>query len=139
MGRLLEHDRRARRRRDALQLGVLAALCLAGYGRALGRYFVSEDFFVLRRLAEGDFWPTAWDQLTGPLLGISFVKFYRPVSAFLIQAEHQLWGADPGRSPRPTPSSPRPADFERRTRSMISSRISCGLAMPCRIALLPTA
>lgn len=91
----LEHDLRARLRRDALLPGVLAALCLVGYARALGRYFVSEDFLILRQLAAGSFWETAWAHLTGPLLGVTFVQFYRPVSALLLHGEWLLWGAWP--------------------------------------------
>ncbi len=75
MRRHREHDR-------WLQLGALAALCAAGYARALDRYFVSEDFLILRQLASASLWEAAWAHLTGPLLGVTFVGFYRPVSAF---------------------------------------------------------
>ena len=79
----------------ACHLAAVAALCLLAYGRALSRGFVSEDFFVLRRFAAGSLWETAWAHLTGPLLEISFVKFYRPVSAFLAHLEYLLWGTLP--------------------------------------------
>ena len=74
---------------------ALAALCVAGYARALGRYFVSEDFLILRHLASAPLWETAWAHLTGPLLGVTFVEFYRPVSAFLLHGELLLWGTLP--------------------------------------------
>ncbi len=74
---------------------ILALLCFLSYGPALSRYFVSEDFFVLRRLAASSLWDTTWTHLTGPLLEISFVKFYRPVAGFLLHVESLLWGAAP--------------------------------------------
>ncbi len=81
--------------RPACHLAVLAALCALAYGRALGRSFVSEDFLILRQLAESPLWPTAWAHLTGPLLEVTFVGFYRPVSAFLLHLEVLLFGAAP--------------------------------------------
>ncbi len=79
----------------ALHLAAVAGLCLLAYGRGLTRYFVSEDFFVLRRFAESSLWESTRAHLTGPLLEISFVKFYRPVSAFLANLEYLLWGTEP--------------------------------------------
>ena len=78
-----------------LHLAAAAVLCLLAYGKGLSRYFVSEDFFVLRRFAESSLWDTTWAHLTGPLLEISFVKFYRPVSGFLVHLEYLLWGTEP--------------------------------------------
>ncbi len=74
---------------------ILALLCFLSYGPALSRYFVSEDFFVLRRLAASSLWDTTWAHLTGPLLEISFVKFYRPVASFLLHLETLVWGVNP--------------------------------------------
>ena len=79
----------------AVQLSLIAALAVAGYGRALRRGFVSEDFVILRLLSEGSFWEQVWAQCSGPWLGITFVKFYRPVSTFILQIEHLLWGLQP--------------------------------------------
>ncbi|MEM7356803.1 MAG: hypothetical protein AAF657_38670, partial [Acidobacteriota bacterium] len=66
-----------------------------GFGPGLGRYFVSEDFFVLRWLTASSLGEATWAHLTGPLLEISFVKFYRPVAAFLLHLETLFWGMQP--------------------------------------------
>ncbi|MEM7586616.1 MAG: hypothetical protein AAF560_24720 [Acidobacteriota bacterium] len=79
----------------AAQGTILALLCVASYAPALTRYFVSEDFFILRRMASSSLWQMTLEHLTGPLLEISFVKFYRPVAGFLLHLESLLWGAAP--------------------------------------------
>lgn len=78
-----------------LQLAIVAGLTLAAYAPAFGRYFVSEDFFVLRWLAERSLWESTWAHLTGPLLEITFVKFYRPVAGLLAHLEVLAWGTTP--------------------------------------------
>jgi len=92
----MRHTLNPRSVRDpSIHLIFLALLCLLGFGRGFGRYFVSEDFFVLRRLMTSSLWETTWLHLTGPLLEISFVKFYRPVSGFLLHLETLVWGTWP--------------------------------------------
>lgn len=77
-------------------LPAALALALAGlYAPAFGRYFVSEDFLILRRLARPDFWAVAAESFTGPWLGVTFVQFYRPLSSFLLQSEIWLFGVHP--------------------------------------------
>jgi len=74
---------------------ALAAAVLAFYARALDRPFTSEDFLLIRFLSENPPWRDLWSQLTSPWLGISVVKFYRPVSTLLYGAEIALFGGQP--------------------------------------------
>jgi hypothetical protein len=77
-------------------LPAALALVLAGlYAPAFGRYFVSEDFLILRRLARPDFWAVAAESFAGPWLGVTFVQFYRPLSSLLLQVEVALFGVQP--------------------------------------------
>lgn len=71
---------------------VLLAAVLLFYGRALDRPFTSEDFLLIRFLGENPPWRNL-DQLTSPWLGISVVRFYRPVSTLLYGAEIALFGS----------------------------------------------
>jgi hypothetical protein len=82
------------RRGFGLACLLLFVVVLAGYGWALGRYFTSEDFLLVRFLGANPPWrdPALW---TGPWLGISVVKFYRPVATLLYGAEIALFGAWP--------------------------------------------
>lgn len=73
---------------------VLAAV-LAFYGRALGRPFTSEDFLLVRFLGENPPWSDLLSLFTSPWLGISVVKFYRPVSTLLYGLEIAVFGANP--------------------------------------------
>ena len=70
------------------------ALVLAFYGFALPRYFTSEDFLLIRFLGQHPPWRSleAW---TGPWLGVTVVKFYRPVSTLLYGLEIAAFGARP--------------------------------------------
>jgi hypothetical protein len=76
----------------ALALGVAV---LAFYGRALGRPFTSEDFLLIRYLGENPPWHHLLAQLSSPWLGISVVKFYRPVSTLLYGLEIAAFGGHP--------------------------------------------
>ncbi len=71
---------------------ALAAAVLAFYGRALGRPFTSEDFLLIRYLGENPPWRHLFAQLSSPWLGISVVKFYRPVSTLLYGLEIAAFG-----------------------------------------------
>lgn len=71
---------------------TLACAGLALYAPALGRWWTSEDFLILRRLGDGPFLETALAQWTGPWLGVDLVSFYRPLSSFFLQVEHALFG-----------------------------------------------
>jgi hypothetical protein len=81
------------RPRRWLPAAVLTALLLALYGPALGRGFVSEDFLLLRVLAQHPPWRHPLAALTGPWLGIDVVRFYRPVSTALLALEAAAFGA----------------------------------------------
>lgn len=81
--------------RTGLHLVAIALLCLAGFGRALSRYFVSEDFVILGQLAKGPFWSTLWQQLAGPFLSLTGGYFYRPLSMVLLLLEQRVWGVHP--------------------------------------------
>ena len=69
-------------------------MVLAWYGVAFGRYFTSEDFLLVRFLGEHPPWRDSrlW---TGPWLGVTAVKFYRPVSTFLYGIEIAAFGPSP--------------------------------------------
>jgi hypothetical protein len=68
---------------------------LAFYGRALDRPFTSEDFLLIRYLGEHPPWRDLAAQLTQPWLGISVVKFVRPVSTLLYAIEIALFRGQP--------------------------------------------
>lgn len=74
---------------------VLLAVVLAFYGRALDRPFTSEDFLLIRYLGEHPPWRDAAAELTQPWLGISVVKFFRPVSTLLYAIEIALFRGHP--------------------------------------------
>ena len=74
---------------------VLLAAVLGFYGRALDRPFTSEDFLLIRYLGENPPWQDLWGQLSQPWLGISVVKFFRPVSTLLYGAEIAAFGGEP--------------------------------------------
>lgn len=74
---------------------VLLAAVLVIYGRAFDRPFTSEDFLLIRYLGENPPWRDLRDQLASPWLGISVVRFYRPVSSLLYGAEIALFGGQP--------------------------------------------
>lgn len=69
-------------------LGAIAAF----YAPTLGRGFVSEDFIILRLLSEGSLVRTAFEQLTGPWLGVSFFAFYRPLGTIVLHLEWMAFG-----------------------------------------------
>ncbi len=74
---------------------VLAAAVLAFYGRALVRPFTSEDYLLIRFLGEHPPWRDLWAQLAEPWLGITAVRFWRPVSTFIYGLEIAAFGARP--------------------------------------------
>ncbi len=71
---------------------LVAALAALLYGPALSRSFVSEDFLILRTLSQGDVPGKLIAMFKGPWLGISVVKFYRPVSTAFFAGEAALFG-----------------------------------------------
>ena len=79
------------------RLGALAvvAAVAAAYGPAAGRYFTSEDFLLLRFLAEHPPWADLGATFGGPWLGVTIVGFYRPVATLLFALEGRLFGAEP--------------------------------------------
>ncbi len=81
--------------RKAVPPLVLLAAVLAFYGRALDRPFTSEDFLLIRYLGENPPWRDLAAQVTQPWLGISVVKFVRPVSTLLYGIEIALFGGHP--------------------------------------------
>lgn len=82
-------------RHTAVAKAAAAVALVALYAPAVRRPFVSEDFLILGRLAELPFVEALHAHLTGPLLGITFVTFYRPVAGALLHLELLLWGASP--------------------------------------------
>jgi hypothetical protein len=85
----------ARRLLGAAAPWLVAAAVLLFYGRVLGRGFTSEDFLLLRFLGENPPWRHLFDLFTSPWLGISAVKFYRPVSTLLYGLEIAAFGTNP--------------------------------------------
>jgi hypothetical protein len=82
-----------RRRSIVAGLFVFTVVLLA-YRVTLGRYFTSEDFLLTRFLAEHPPWRDP-ELFTGPWLGVSVVKFYRPVSTLLYGLEIAAFGVAP--------------------------------------------
>lgn len=74
---------------------IVTVAVLAFYGRVLGRYFTSEDFLLIRFLAENPPWRDLGGLFAAPWLEISVVKFYRPVSTLLYGLEIAAFGANP--------------------------------------------
>lgn len=74
---------------------VLLAVVSAFYGRALGRYFTSEDFLLIRFLGENPPWRGLAAQFTSPWLGMTELKFYRPVATLLYGLEIAAFGGRP--------------------------------------------
>jgi Dolichyl-phosphate-mannose-protein mannosyltransferase len=74
---------------------ILAAAVLVFYGRALVRPFTSEDYLLIRFLGEHPPWRDLWAQLAEPWLGITAVRFWRPVSTFLYGLEIAAFGGSP--------------------------------------------
>jgi len=74
---------------------ITAAVVLAFYGRLLGRGFTSEDFLLVRYLGENPPWRDLASLFADPWLGISVVKFWRPVSTLLYGLEIAVFGANP--------------------------------------------
>ena len=81
--------------RKAVPPLILLAAVLAFYGRALDRPFTSEDFLLIRYLGENPPWRDLAAQLTQPWLGISVVKFVRPVSTLLYGIEIAVFRGQP--------------------------------------------
>ena len=74
---------------------IVALAVLAVYGRALGRFFTSEDFLLVRFLGENPPWRDLRTLFAAPWLEISVVKFWRPVSTLLYGVEIAVFGARP--------------------------------------------
>ncbi len=74
---------------------LILAVVLAFYGRALGRGFTSEDFLLVRYLGENPPWRDLAALFSSPWLGISVVKFWRPVSTLLYGIEIAVFGSHP--------------------------------------------
>lgn len=83
------------RRRRFVEPLALAALVFLAYGPFLSRPFTSEDFLLIRFLQENPPWSEGLAAWTGPWLGITVVKFYRPVATFLYALEAAAFGAEP--------------------------------------------
>ncbi|HEX2641699.1 MAG TPA: hypothetical protein VHU81_01825 [Thermoanaerobaculia bacterium] len=81
--------------RRATFLLLLTAVVLGAYAPSLRRPFTSEDFLLIRYLAEHPPWTEGWAAWAGPWLGISVVKFYRPLSTLLYALEVAAFGAHP--------------------------------------------
>lgn len=75
---------------------ILAGLCAGAYLPALNRPLVSEDYPTLRYLASGSFGELAWQNFTGPEMGIELVRFYRPLTVLAWKCQSLLWGTWPG-------------------------------------------
>lgn len=73
---------------------ALVALVFAWYAAALARPFTSEDFLLVRFLGEHPPWRDP-GLLTGPWLGITAVKFYRPVSTLIYGLAIGAFGPSP--------------------------------------------
>jgi hypothetical protein len=73
----------------------VVVVVLAVYGRALGRFFTSEDFLLVRFLGENPPWRDLPSLFAAPWLEISVVKFWRPVSTLLYGIEIAAFGARP--------------------------------------------
>lgn len=93
MGRIVQSP--AMSARKAVPPLILLGVILALYGRALDRPFTSEDFLLIRYLGENPPWRDLVAQFTQPWLGISVVKFVRPVSTLLYGIEIALFGGSP--------------------------------------------
>lgn len=78
--------------RPGVALCVVALVTALSYARALDRYFVADDFPILRYLAQGDFWETFGAILSDPWLGLTYIKFYRPFSTLVLHGEFALFG-----------------------------------------------
>jgi hypothetical protein len=82
-------DTRAQRRWRGHSWPAYAVVAVVAlfYGPALGRYFTSEDFLLLRVLGERPPWQDLQGTFAGPWLGLTIVKFYRPVATLMLALE----------------------------------------------------
>ena len=74
---------------------TLIAVVAVFYGPAVGRSFTSEDFLLLRVLRERPPWQDVLGTVAGPWLGLTIVKFYRPVATTLFALEGAWFGTNP--------------------------------------------
>ncbi len=75
---------------------LAAPLAVAiAYAATLTRPFTSEDFLLLRFLGEHPPWADPWRELTSSWLGITAVRFWRPVSTLLLALERWTFGTHP--------------------------------------------
>lgn len=79
-------------------VGVLLLLTgvYLAYRTALSRYFCSEDLPLLGSVAGVSPWEVLQRDLTSSWLGTTFVRFYRPVSTFVLALEVKVLGLDAG-------------------------------------------
>lgn len=81
----------------ALRMIAFAVLILAFagwcYAPAVVNGFHGDDFLHVSWLAQAAKNPSmVWDNFTGPWLGATEVKFYRPLISVIFWSEYQLWG-----------------------------------------------
>src|SRR5262245_25881855 len=74
---------------------IILVAVLVFYGRVLGRGFTSEDFLLVRFLGENPPWRDLASLFSSSWLGISVVKFWRPVATLLYGLEIAAFGGDP--------------------------------------------
>lgn len=74
---------------------ALIVLIAAFYGPAITRSFTSEDFLLLRLLGGRPPWQDLAGTFGGPWLGLTIVKFYRPVATTLLALERAWFGVQP--------------------------------------------
>jgi hypothetical protein len=72
---------------------LVALVAVAAYAAYLRRGFTSEDFLLIRFLGEHPPWRDLAAQFTSPWLGISGIRFLRPLSTTLYALEIAVFGA----------------------------------------------
>ncbi len=80
-------------RNGRARLALVAVVAVAAYAALLGRGFTSEDFLLIRFLGDHPPWRDPAAQFTAPWLGISGIRFLRPLSTSLYALEIAVFGA----------------------------------------------
>ncbi|HXT52295.1 MAG TPA: hypothetical protein VN811_14730 [Thermoanaerobaculia bacterium] len=80
-------------RQNRTRLALVALVAVAAYGALLRRGFTSEDFLLIRFLGEHPPWRDLAAQFSLPWLGISGIRFLRPLSTTLYALEIAVFGA----------------------------------------------
>jgi hypothetical protein len=76
-----------------LAIPVLIAIIAWCYAPAVVNGFLGDDFLHVRWLGSADKNPgMLWDNFTGPWLGTTAVKFYRPLISVILWLDHRIWG-----------------------------------------------